>query len=780
MRRLFTSLMATLMLMMVAQKASAYEYWIMGDLAQTTGDKWSKTDCRANGLNKFTDNGDGTQTFRFTCPAGTTKITFLIAPGDDYKDYEVLAPSQTGLSANVTLSEDTPVSLWYSTTLTPTYKWEMTTTPGETYAITLDEENVNNRTVAYSKARDKADEYEMVATCGNFQMKLPLSKARIRNSGGLVNELWTVGFKDDLLRGNKGDVYHVYIRNINYPDEQYRPAKNTSGYGNFDQSLGNSRIEELKLDYSNLKYFGNTAYADPESGSTNTFTITKGDGVSYMFMLNLGDEIQTNSTYNEKSFAHAAHSVSLFIYTSLSDTYKRMYENRFNLGTYDEKQQDFYVVGTIYTKDYKTNKLESGAQNNKMVRQVFLNPITQDVDSIVYSKIVRRPTDRAFNTIYMSFVPGFFYDTSFKSSDGTLYSGGTTGDARKDYNAFNYIARAATFDEYDATATAGTVMVRGVDGGTKYTNGNQAINPYLSTEEEKRGFYIVRFNVTTSTYRIEFVDNPKVGLTKIRTFCSQANLKLKDEHMHAYVVHDFKKNTTQDPDDNKGMQGTLELRSLKFIPANEGVVLYCDNMDVNDNEETELEIITDADEDPKVRDLLTGDKEGWWSENSDLHYTDLFQNYLVASLFGTVIENGECYMNNEGKYVYTARNFALNQFVNTKYYKEHPDKYTEKDNYFSFFRAEGTVPEGRAYLQLPSKVMDFNGQLLDHKEDSEASFAKMSLYFDDLGGDLTGIRELSGKDSTPREAAYYTLQGVRVEHPAKGIFIHNGKKVVIK
>lgn len=53
MRRLFTSLMATLMLMMVAQKASAYEYWIMGDLAQTTGDKWSKTDCRANGLNKL-------------------------------------------------------------------------------------------------------------------------------------------------------------------------------------------------------------------------------------------------------------------------------------------------------------------------------------------------------------------------------------------------------------------------------------------------------------------------------------------------------------------------------------------------------------------------------------------------------------------------------------------------------------------------------------------------------------------------------------------------------
>lgn len=30
------------------------------------------------------------------------------------------------------------------------------------------------------------------------------------------------------------------------------------------------------------------------------------------------------------------------------------------------------------------------------------------------------------------------------------------------------------------------------------------------------------------------------------------------------------------------------------------------------------------------------------------------------------------------------------------------------------------------------------------------------------------------------DAAYYTLQGIRVEHPQKGIFIHNGRKVIIK
>ena len=30
------------------------------------------------------------------------------------------------------------------------------------------------------------------------------------------------------------------------------------------------------------------------------------------------------------------------------------------------------------------------------------------------------------------------------------------------------------------------------------------------------------------------------------------------------------------------------------------------------------------------------------------------------------------------------------------------------------------------------------------------------------------------------EGAWYTIQGVRVDQPTKGLYIHNGKKVVIK
>lgn len=43
---------------------------------------------------------------------------------------------------------------------------------------------------------------------------------------------------------------------------------------------------------------------------------------------------------------------------------------------------------------------------------------------------------------------------------------------------------------------------------------------------------------------------------------------------------------------------------------------------------------------------------------------------------------------------------------------------------------------------------------------------------------VTGIQTL--KQERPADSVYYNLSGQRVEHPTKGLYIHNGKKVVIK
>lgn len=760
---------ASYTLTVVATLPTFDDYYMLGRVGN--GENWSDN---STGL-KFTSTDGKIYTRSVLCTADNNNFAFRIgtssttSPGQyrpNGKPYILASGGTSGM--NKTDDGDN--------------YWNVNMEANHLYTFTLDLTDTSNPTLALA-ATEVSGEYEMVATCGTETLVLPLSQARQRNSGSLEKELWTVGFKDDLLKGNAGDVFQVYIRDKKANSVQFRPAATTSGYGNFDKAMGNSQVEELGLekDYTNLKYFGNAVYADPTSGSVNTFSIKKGDGQSYMLMLNLGTQINRGGSKTEISFAHAAKSVSLVVYGSLSEMYKKQ-ANSYGK-EYDEKTQDFYVVGTIYTEDYKVTKVPDGTNSAKMVRQIYYNPTeTNKVDSIVYSKIVKRK-DTGFNDIFMSFVPDFFYDKFTIASTGSFSDG---GNPKNGENPFNYIARAATFDEHDATASYGTVMVRGKDENEKYSNGNQAINPlFKGTSEANKAYYIVRFNVTTSTYRIEFVDEPELYVGRLQTFCNTNNLKL-GTGMHAYAVQTLE--NVKEGDTNSQVQGTLELRSLKYIPANEGVVLYVEdgqftgsNYDAEkDSLKYKFEVLSDVEVDGDGKKILTETKEDWWKGS----YADSYHNCLVASLFGTTIENGTYNINPQGKYEYTTRNFALNKFFNTKYYKglsaEEKGQYTEGDNYWGFFRAKGRVRAGRAYLRLTKDELSFNGQFLDNKEDDEANFAKMSLFFDDLGGDITGIQEVNSNVAPREDGAYYTLQGMKVEKPVKGLYIHNGKKVIIK
>ncbi len=69
------------------------------------------------------------------------------------------------------------------------------------------------------------------------------------------------------------------------------------------------------------------------------------------------------------------------------------------------------------------------------------------------------------------------------------------------------------------------------------------------------------------------------------------------------------------------------------------------------------------------------------------------------------------------------------------------------------------VSLGHAYLELPA-----------------ASATR--FYSIQFGGETTGINEVNA--AAKADGAYYTLQGVKTSKAAKGIYIHNGKKVVIK
>ena len=85
-----------------------------------------------------------------------------------------------------------------------------------------------------------------------------------------------------------------------------------------------------------------------------------------------------------------------------------------------------------------------------------------------------------------------------------------------------------------------------------------------------------------------------------------------------------------------------------------------------------------------------------------------------------------------------------------------------KDGTFVSVNGNANIGKNKAYLQLPTSVF--------------AGTRSIGISYDDEDG-TTGINVQSSIQS---DNAYYTLQGQRVAKPGKGLYIHNGKKVVIK
>lgn len=86
----------------------------------------------------------------------------------------------------------------------------------------------------------------------------------------------------------------------------------------------------------------------------------------------------------------------------------------------------------------------------------------------------------------------------------------------------------------------------------------------------------------------------------------------------------------------------------------------------------------------------------------------------------------------------------------------------------------------KAYLHFPANIYDNNkgaGSGEDHNTDTNAANA---FSFVVVGENTNGITNLN-VDTTVTDDSYYTLQGVKLSAPAeRGIYIHKGKKIILK
>lgn len=324
--------------------------------------------------------------------------------------------------------------------------------------------------------------------------------------------------------------------------------------------------------------------------------------------------------------------------------------------------------------------------------------------------------------------------------------------------------------------------------------GEWTIRLYIRTLETEDGNgYVARHAYTITGSESKDIDLTYRKDSFIRTYSNDKPMNPVDDNVKIYEVYRYKKPDGGDAN-NIYKKGTVYLRRLKYVPANVGVVLI-----------VEAPAGTYTDGDKKAFSLLErteesvgpdGDyREVWTKSDEYIAENDQWNNYLVPTV-KAVNDLGNAKVDESGKITY--RYFGLGNYYRTNYHKSLGDTDTQED-YIGFFRltANGKSGANKAYLSIPANAevgngvgatygfIGYNGQLLGNEYDDNesimpAQFAKMALVFDDLvdGNETTGIKELETKKMNNNK--YYNLQGIEIAHPVKGIYIHNGKKVIVK
>ena len=185
-----------------------------------------------------------------------------------------------------------------------------------------------------------------------------------------------------------------------------------------------------------------------------------------------------------------------------------------------------------------------------------------------------------------------------------------------------------------------------------------------------------------------------------------------------------------------------------------------------------------------VKPYMTKDFTHAYNSSSPFVRAYSLDDYYVPAFVGALIrskqkesvttycqmdENQAHNMNNVTANGYTAT--GTNRMIGAV--EDTPITNPSDGQYYAFSKSEGKLVKLKDNVNFPY----FKAYLLMNRP---AAGAKgFSILFDD-DNTVTGIDTVteSGKDSD--DAPYYNLNGMRVNKPTKGVYIHNGKKVIIK
>lgn len=427
------------------------------------------------------------------------------------------------------------------------------------------------------------------------------------------------------------------------------------------------------------------------------------------------------------------------------------------------------------------------AKTGKWMYTSTAGDMKYDANERCFSLTISTVGDK-YNNSHFRFVANYDAHQNWGETDGNISS--NTGFARPAYDAADDDNHSCMADDPNDVQFRKTA--REDEEGFGSTTPNQ--KDILWNRPE--GIWTVRFypeldekGNDISRYTISGTKVIKIPFTRcvgkfIRTYSNNVAMAPVDDNVKVYEAYRYEK--TENAKDPQS-QGTVYLRQLKYIPANMGVVLVGKQSAegaFKDDDKLDFSLM-----EAPADILVEGDNyTAVWTKADD-YVNDEWNNYLKPTV--TAIDKlGNADTDDNGKILH--RFFGLRNFHSTNYYKENQTG----DDYIGFFRftQNGQSGANKAYLSIPANTVvddgagakfgyiDFNGQFLGNETDDDPnnpSLAKMAIVFDDEddGGSTTTVTEVK-PNSTDGDASFYTLQGVKVSRPVKGVYIHNGKKFI--
>lgn len=566
----------------------------------------------------------------------------------------------------------------------------------------------------------------------------------------------------------------------------------------FDGSNSYWAIDYIVNDVSTPEILAQAKTATPDIHETKSVHNNSGTHDKLFFLGNGGVDYNSTSEYRDKVWANQKP------FTLHLHGIKRIQYNP-NKGHNDLSVQDgsYGLSGSIQVIGGDANNADIQINAMSMIGDAVegtydaatgkwnyaskAGDMEYDANERCFSLTISTVDEKYATPHYFRFVANYDADQNWGETDGNISS--NTGFARPTYDAADDGNHSCMADDPNDVQFRTTEREKEEGFGSTTPNkkdilwnrpaGIWRIKFYPELDKDKKD---VSYYTISGTKVVKIPFTYCVGKF-IRTYSNNVAMVPVNDNVKVYEAYRYEK--TENAKDPQS-QGTVYLRQLKYIPANMGVVLVGEVPEggsFSDGNKLDFSLM-EAPADMLEKDV---NYTAVWTKAGDYAGQE-WNNYLKPTV--TAIDKlGNADTDADGKIRH--RFFGLANFHSTNYYKENHTG----DDYIGFFRLtpNGKSGANKAYLSIPANAVidggvgakfgyiDFNGQFLGNETDdpNNPSLAKMAIVFDDEddGGSTTTVTEVK-PNSTDDNASFYTLQGVKVSRPVKGVYIHNGKKFI--